>query len=88
MSISGNHILEINFIKDILKKSDKPELVEVLETIIKVADKIIEFEDNIDEEDIIYNFNKSVENGEMAVDSSSEEDSDEEYFPPIKPTVL
>ena len=70
MSVSGNHILEINFIREIIMKSDKPELIEVLETIIKVADKIIEYGDFIDE---------YIEPPNLIYDDT---ESDDEYFPP------
>ena len=56
MSVSNNHILEISMIKELINNSSKNDetkhnLIEVLETIIKVADTIIEWEDYINPDD-------------------------------------
>lgn len=81
-TISTNNIAEINMINNLIENSSytndiKNNLIEVLNHLIKSADKVIHY---IDEEDILDNFNKAVENGEMAIDSDLSS-SDDEYIP-------
>lgn len=81
-TISTTNIAEINMINNLIENSNysndmKHTLLEVFNNIIKSADKVINY---IDEEDILDNFNKAVENGEMAIDSDFSS-SDDEYVP-------
>lgn len=77
MSVSSNHIIEINMIKELITNCDKCEktrkgLLEVLESIIKVADTIMEINDDF----LIHR------DSDYSEESISSEDSDEEYFTP------
>lgn len=58
MSVSNNHIIEIQMIKNLIENSQhkdeiKKNLIDVIEIIVKVADTIIEWEDYIKAEDYL-----------------------------------
>lgn len=79
MSVSNCNILEINMIKEIINTSNrsdktKKNLIKVLDSIINVADKIIEWEDYIDKNDNIF--------------SSTDDDSDEDFGTILIPSTF